>query len=234
MPDRDPMTNIKPVKFGSFAACERCRAAGFCARPEGSAGAYRITARRLRRGESFHSADVPAHTFFVLCEGSAKLCRRGVNQDPPVTGFHIPGELISFEAMSDPAARQDVVALEPCTIREITCQCDPQANSAIWSAMLGLLRADATQRRARLRPFAGRQTANQRLTVWLGNIAERYRQRGFDPRGMALRMTRAEIGSYLGLAKETVCRLFVQFQRNGWIEQRGRRFLIRRPDAFLG
>lgn len=227
------MTNIKPAVVGSYTACERCRAAGFCARPDDSTDAYRITARCLRRGESFHSADVPAHTFFVLCEGSAKLCRRGADHHQPVTGFHIPGELISFEAMGDPAARQDVVALEPCTIREITCQCDPRTNSAIWSAMLGLLRADGAQRRARLRPFAGRLTASQRLTAWLGNIAERYQQRGFDPRTKALRMTRAEIGSYLGLAKETVCRLFVQFQRNGWIEQRGRRFLIRRPDAFL-
>jgi CRP/FNR family transcriptional regulator len=228
------MTKTMTNTAGSFPACAQCRAAGFCARPAGSTDAYRITARRLRHGEPFHSADVPAHTFFVLCEGTAKLCRRGAGEHAQVTGFHIPGELISFEAMADPSARQDAVALESCTIREITCHCDPQPNSAIWSAMLGLLRADAAQRRARLRPFAGRQTASQRLMAWLGNIADRYQQRGLDPRVVALRMTRAEIGSYLGLAKETVCRLFVQFQRHGWIEQRGRRFLIRRPEAFHG
>lgn len=228
------MTTIKTVAAaGSYRACTRCRAAGFCVHPQAGQGIYRVQARRVRAGESLHTPEQSPHTFFVLCEGMARSCTRRHDGSLQTNDFHLPGELISFEAMADPAARQDAVALEPCTVREITCQCDPEANAVVWGAMLGLLRDDAAHRRARLRPFAGRQTAAQRLSAWLGNLVERCQHRGLDPRAMAFRMTRAEIGSYLGLAKETVCRQFVQYQRDGWIEQRGRRFLIRRPEAFL-
>ena len=98
--------------------------------------------------------------------------------------------------------------------------------------MLGLLRDDAAHRRARLRPFAGRQTAAQRLSAWLGNLVERCQHRGLDPRHGISHDARGD-RQLPWPGQETVCRLFVQYQRDGWIEQRGRRFLIHRPEAFL-
>jgi CRP/FNR family transcriptional regulator len=225
----------KRYQAGVYPACQKCRAAVFCIRRELGGRACQIGIHALRAGERFRPFSSSSMSLLVVCDGSVKTCLpgSGTGSRQQVTGFNLPGEIISFEAMINPVTRHDVVALEATTVREITCASDPVANMAVWRDLLGLLRADSSHRRARLRPFAGRQNATQRLTVWLGNLADRCRLRGFDPQAVAFRMTRAEIGNYLGLAKETVCRLFVQFQREGLIQQRGRRFLIRRPDAFV-
>jgi len=227
------MAAIQRTSKENYQACARCRVTDLCAHPGRNAVAYRLEVHRLRKDGLVHSSKLPVRSFFVLCEGLAKSCRPKMDNSQQITGFYLPGEMIAFEDMFNSSTRQDVVAIEPCTLREFICQCDHESNSATWSAMLDLLRSGAGQRRARLRPFAGRQTASKRLSAWLGNLAERCQQRGLDPRRTAFRMTRADIGNYLGLAKETVCRIFIQFQRDGWIEQRGRRFVIRRPEAFL-
>ena len=68
----------------------------------------------------------------------------------------------------------------------------------------------------------GNMRAEERLAVFLLNLSDRYRRRGYSPTEYVLRMTRAEIGSYLGLKLETVSRLFSRFHQEGWIHVQGR------------
>jgi CRP/FNR family transcriptional regulator len=64
--------------------------------------------------------------------------------------------------------------------------------------------------------------AEERLASFLLNLSERYRRRGYSSSEFVLRMTREEIGSYLGLKLETVSRLFSRFQEEGLIQVQGR------------
>jgi CRP/FNR family transcriptional regulator len=64
--------------------------------------------------------------------------------------------------------------------------------------------------------------AERRLAVFLLDLSERYRTRGYSSSEFVLRMTREEIGSYLGLKLETVSRLFSRFQREGLLQVQGR------------
>jgi len=64
----------------------------------------------------------------------------------------------------------------------------------------------------------GSMRAEERLAAFLTNLSKRFLRRGFSPAEFHLRMTREEIGSYLGLKLETVSRLFSQFQKDGLIE----------------
>ena len=64
--------------------------------------------------------------------------------------------------------------------------------------------------------------AEQRLAFFLLDLSQRYRARGYSSCEFVLRLTREEIGSYLGLKLETVSRLFSQFQREGLIRVEGR------------
>jgi CRP/FNR family transcriptional regulator len=68
----------------------------------------------------------------------------------------------------------------------------------------------------------GSMSAKERLAAFLVNLSQRYRARGYSPTEFVLRMTREEIGSYLGLKFETVSRLFSRFQQQGLIQVRGR------------
>jgi CRP/FNR family transcriptional regulator len=68
----------------------------------------------------------------------------------------------------------------------------------------------------------GTMRAEQRLAAFLLDLSERYHERGYSSREFVLRMTREEIGSYLGLKLETVSRLFSRFQREGLLQVQGR------------
>ena len=63
----------------------------------------------------------------------------------------------------------------------------------------------------------GSMRAEERLAAFLLNLSQRFTARGFSPSEFHLRMTRDEIGSYLGLKLETVSRAFSRFQEEGLV-----------------
>ena len=77
----------------------------------------------------------------------------------------------------------------------------------------------------------GSMRAEERLAAFLLNLSERYRARGYSSTEFVLRMTREEIGSYLGLKLETVSRLFSRFQDEGMIQVQGRAIKLLDPAA---
>jgi len=68
----------------------------------------------------------------------------------------------------------------------------------------------------------GGMRAEERLAAFLLNLSQRYRERGYSSTEFVLRMSREEIGSYLGLKLETVSRLFSRFQQEGLLQVQGR------------
>jgi CRP/FNR family transcriptional regulator len=73
----------------------------------------------------------------------------------------------------------------------------------------------------------GSMRAEERLATFLLNLSRRFARRGYSPSDFHLRMTREEIGSYLGLKLETVSRLFSRFQEDGLIEVQQKHIRIR-------
>ena len=63
----------------------------------------------------------------------------------------------------------------------------------------------------------GTMRAEERLATFLLNLSQRFAARGYSPSEFNLRMTREEIGSYLGLKLETVSRAFSRFQEDSLI-----------------
>jgi CRP/FNR family transcriptional regulator len=72
----------------------------------------------------------------------------------------------------------------------------------------------------------GTMRAEERLAAFLLNLSTRFVARGFSPSEFHLRMTREEIGSYLGLSLETVSRLFSRFQDEGIIAVQQKHIVI--------
>jgi CRP/FNR family transcriptional regulator len=66
----------------------------------------------------------------------------------------------------------------------------------------------------------GTMRADERLAAFLLNLSQRFAARGYAAAEFHLRMTREEIGSYLGLSLETVSRLFSRFQDEGIVAVR--------------
>ena len=77
----------------------------------------------------------------------------------------------------------------------------------------------------------GSMRAEERLAAFLLNLTQRLRARGFSAQSLILRMTREEIGSYLGLKLETVSRAFSRFQDDGILQVKQRHIEVLNPDA---
>jgi CRP/FNR family transcriptional regulator len=77
----------------------------------------------------------------------------------------------------------------------------------------------------------GKRTAEERLASFLLSLSTRYKQRGLSATEFNLPMSRQDIGNYLGLAIETVSRLFAQFQDKGILKVNRRQIIILNLDA---
>ena len=77
----------------------------------------------------------------------------------------------------------------------------------------------------------GSMRAEERLAAFLLNLVQRLHARGFSQSELVLRMTREEIGSYLGLKLETVSRTFSKFVEDGIVEVKQRHVRILDTEA---
>ena len=77
----------------------------------------------------------------------------------------------------------------------------------------------------------GNMRAEERLAVFLLNLSDRLRARGFAANDFILRMSREEIGSYLGLKLETVSRTLSRFNNDGLISVEHKHIKLLQPDV---
>jgi CRP/FNR family transcriptional regulator len=77
----------------------------------------------------------------------------------------------------------------------------------------------------------GSMRAEERLASFLLNLVQRLQVRGFSKTELILRMTREEIGSYLGMKLETVSRTFSKFSDDGIVDVKQRQINIRDFEA---
>ena len=77
----------------------------------------------------------------------------------------------------------------------------------------------------------GSMRAEERVAAFLLNLVQRLHARGFSQSELVLRMTREEIGSYLGLKLETVSRTFSKFVEDGVVEVKQRHVRILDAEA---
>jgi CRP/FNR family transcriptional regulator len=68
----------------------------------------------------------------------------------------------------------------------------------------------------------GKKSADERLATLLLSLSQRFRRRNYSPTEFNLSMSRSDIGNYLGIAEETVCRVFTRFQSEGLLATKQR------------
>jgi CRP/FNR family transcriptional regulator, anaerobic regulatory protein len=179
---------------------------------------------RVKRGHALYQIGGRFHALYALRTGTCKsalLSRDGHDQ---VVGYHIAGEVVGLDGIATDAYECEVTTLEdmdvcPLPFGEID---DIARTSDQFRRNLVKLLSRENARARSMLMMLGSMRAEQRLAMFLLDVAERYCARGYSAQEFVLRMTRAEIGSYLGLKLETTSRLFSRFQRAGLIQVRGR------------
>lgn len=161
---------------------------------------------------------------YAIHSGSCKTVLLGKGGQEQIAGFHIAGEIIGIDGIGTDIHDCQATALEELEICRIPF--DTIENLArlsdVFRQNLNKLLSQESARVHVLMLVLGTMRAEQRLAAFLLDLSERYRARGYSSCEFALRMTRQEIGSYLGLKLETVSRLFARLQREGTLQVQGR------------
>jgi CRP/FNR family transcriptional regulator len=185
--------------------------------------------RRVSRGASLYHAGDAFASLYAVHSGAFKTVGVSRQGDEKITGFHLPGELLGLEAICGGRHGYNAVALEDSEVCAIPfAQLEQLAMTipALQHQLLRLVSGDISRDQG-LMLLLGSMTAEQRLAAFLLSLSRRHQRLGFSAIRFVLRMTREEIGNYLGLTLETVSRLFSRFQREGLIGVQQRDIEIR-------
>ena len=230
MPQRGPAT-----------ACSSCCLKGVClpcdlGRPELDRFDEIATAkRRVPRGASLYHNGDRFDSLYAVRSGAFKTVGVSRHGDEKITGFHLPGELLGLDAISNHRYGYSAVALEDsevCVLPFAPLERMAMSMPALQHQLLRLISGDISRDHG-LMLLLGSMTAEQRLAAFLMSLSRRHQRLGFSATRFVLRMTREEIGNYLGLTLETVSRLLSRFQREGLVAVQQRDIEIRSTDRLM-
>jgi CRP/FNR family transcriptional regulator len=178
----------------------------------------------INRGELLFSADSAFTAIYVVRSGSFKTTIQTADGREQVTGFYFPGEFIGMDAIYENAHKSSAKALESSSVcalpyerlQELGTQM-PQLQVQMMTRLSKELSSDKS-----MMLMLGRKSAEEKLASLLVSLSKRFKDRGFSATDFHLSMTRGDIGNHLGLAVETVSRLFTRFHDEGLINIDGK------------
>jgi CRP/FNR family transcriptional regulator len=192
-----------------------------------------LTRRRVKRGEYLYRTGDGFASIYAVRSGFFKSNVNLEDGRDQVTGFHMPGEILGLDGIGTERHSCNAVALEDSEVCAI-----PFGRLEEMSRELRSLQHQFHKMMSReivrdqgVMMLLGTMRAEERLAAFLLNLSQRFVTRGYSPSEFHLRMTREEIGSYLGLKLETVSRIFSKFQAEGLIEVQQKRIRVRDADG---
>jgi CRP/FNR family transcriptional regulator, anaerobic regulatory protein len=184
--------------------------------------------RRIKQGDTLFRTGEPFSALYAVRTGFFKtriLTEDGRDQ---VTGFSMSGEILGMDGIGEDIHQSDAIALEDseiCTIpydRLTTLAHDVPSLQRHFHKVM----SREIIRESGVMTLLGVMRAEERVAVFLLNLSQRLHARGYAELEFNLRMTREEIGSYLGLKLETVSRAFSKFHNEGLISAQQKQIRI--------
>jgi CRP/FNR family transcriptional regulator, anaerobic regulatory protein len=177
------------------------------------------TRRKVKRQQNLYRAGDTFEAIYAIRAGSFKtdvLLEDGRDQ---VTGFQMTGEILGLDGISSEAHTCNAIALEDSEVCVIAYAKLEELTHQVEGLQLQFHKVMSREivRDHGVMMLLGSMRAEERLAAFLLNMSQRFTARGFSAQEFHLRMTREEIGSYLGLKLETVSRAFSRFQEEGLI-----------------
>jgi len=170
--------------------------------------------RPLRKGNHLFHMGEDFHNIYVVKTGTVKTYTQSPDGSEQVVGFHLPGEIMGLGGLEMGRYGCSAKALETAAVCEIPFARLEELTATITDLQHQLFRLMSKEisNDTSLMVLLGKSTAEERLAAFLLSLSSRFYHRGFSPTNFNLSMSRQEIGSYLGLALETVSRLFTHLQ----------------------
>lgn len=189
--------------------------------------------KRIRRGEPLFRAGDRFDAIYAIRLGFLKSSVMSSDGREQVTNFHMSGELIGLDGIANDVHSCDVIALEDTEVCVIPYERILAASNEMhdYNTHFHKILSREIIRQHGLMLLLGSMHAEERLAAFLLNLSHRFESRGYSRSEFVLRMTRAEIGSYLGLKLETVSRVLSRFSHDGLIVVNQKHVQILNPEG---
>jgi CRP/FNR family transcriptional regulator len=190
------------------------------------------TRRNVTRGDTLFRAGDGFQSLYAVRTGFFKTCVSSEDGRDQVTGFQMAGELLGLDGIGTDSHTCDAVALEDsqvCVIPYSQLEMLSREFTELQHQFHKIMSREIVRDHG-VMLLLGSMRAEERLAAFLLNLTQRLQARGFSASALVLRMTREEIGSYLGLKLETVSRTFSKFQEEGMLEVKQRQIRILAQD----
>lgn len=191
------------------------------------------TRRRIKQGDLLFGDGDTFTSLYAIRTGVFKTSVSTEDGREQVIGFQMAGEIVGLDGIVNDAHSCNAVALEdaevcvmPFSNIEDLSREFPELQRHVHKIM-----SREIVRENKVMMLLGNMRAEERLAAFLLNLVQRLHARGFSQSEIVLRMTREEIGSYLGMKLETVSRTFSKFSDEGIIQVKQRYVRIIKPEA---
>ena len=192
--------------------------------------------RKVRRKTALFRNGEKFHALYAIRTGVFKTCVTAEDGRDQVTGFQMAGEIVGLDGIVNDHHTCDAVALEDAEVCVLPFDRIGELSREVGALQHHLHRVMSREivREHGVMLLLGTMRAEERLAAFLLNLVQRLQARGFSRSELVLRMTRQEIGSYLGLKLETVSRTFSRFAEENMIEVHQRHVRIVDVDRLRG
>ena len=183
-----------------------------------------LTRKRVHSGEYLFRAGDPFDSLYAIRSGFFKIYALTKSGRTQVTAFPMAGDLAGLDSIGSGTHAQNLVALE---VGEVCVVPYARLQELIGlfprlQHQLNRIMSREIVREQDLMTLLGTMEGEAKVAEFLLSLANRFAARGYSSTEFNLRMSRSEIGSYLGLTLETVSRIVSKLQRLGVIRTKGR------------
>jgi len=189
--------------------------------------------KKIAKGESLFRNGDKFNALYAIRTGFFKTCVSSEDGRDQVTGFQMAGEIMGLDGIVSDHHTCDAIALEDAEVCVMPFEHIEELSREINALQHHVHKIMSREivREHGVMLLLGSMRAEERLAAFLLNLVQRLHARGFSQSELVLRMTREEIGSYLGLKLETVSRTFSKFVEEGIVEVKQRHVRILNAEA---
>ena len=189
--------------------------------------------RKVKAGQTLYREGDRFQFIYAVRSGTFKASLTLADGREQVSGFYMAGEVMGLDGVAHGTHASSATALEDtevCAIPYAHLTELAAGNSGMQQVVNRLMSREIVREQG-LMMLLGGMNAEERLAAFLLNLSQRLKGRGYSASEFHLRMSRAEIGSYLGMTLETVSRTFSAFQQQHLIEVDKRHIRIIDPEG---
>ena len=173
----------------------------------------------FKRGEVLYRMGQSLEYIYVIRGGSVKTCVGSEDGQVQVMGFHAAGELLGLNAIGTRQHNCEARAMATTSVCEVSvdrfeelAREDPAIQYEVFKIMSAEIRHSQE-----MLLLLGKHNAEERLAAFLLSLSQQFAKRNCSATEFYLSMSRSDIGNYLGIAEETVCRVFARLEDEGLI-----------------